>query len=157
MRLPSPRPHQRACTATRLRAGARAWQVVWLACLLLALAWVPTLGRVHQALHSGDHRAVPIHGLAHAGHAADSAHPHAIAQAAPAAAALIESLLPAHNSGLDCLLLDQLALTDGLLASAPGLPAVPSIHHAPVGLVQHGWVLHRALFQARAPPAALRA
>ena len=60
-------------------------------------------------------------------------------------------------SGLDCLLLDQLALADGLLASAEGLPAVPSTHHAPVGLVQHGWVLHRALFQARAPPAALRA
>lgn len=157
MRLPSPRTHQRACTATRLRAGARAWQVAWLACLLLALAWVPTLGRVHQALHSGDHRAVPIQGLAHAGHAADSAHPHAIAQAAPAAAALIESLLPAHTSGLDCLLLDQLALADGLLASAPGLPAFSSAHHAPMGLAQHGWVLHRALFQARAPPAALRA
>ena len=157
MRLPLPRPHQRACTATRLCAGARAWQVVWLACLLLALAWVPTLGRVHQALHFGDHRAMPIHGLAHAGHAADVAHPHASAQAAPAAAALIEALLPAHTSGLDCLLLDQLALADGLLASAPGLPAVPSTHHAPVGLVQHGWVLHRALFQARAPPAALRA
>ena len=157
MRLPSPRPHQRACTATRLRAGSRAWHVVWLACLLLALALVPTLGRVHQALHSGDHRAVPIHGLAHAGHAADSAHPHAIAQAAPAAAALIESLLPAHTSGLDCLLLDQLALADGLLASAPGLPAVPGTHHVPMGLAQHGWVLHRALFQARAPPATLRA
>ena len=157
MRLPSPRPHQRACTATRLCAGARVWQMFWLASLLLALAWVPTLGRVHQVLHSGDHRAMPIHGLAHAGHAADSAHPHASAQAAPAAAGLIESLLPAHTSGLDCLLLDQLALADGLLASAPGLPAVPSTHHAPVGLVQHGWVLHRALFQARAPPAALRA
>ena len=62
-----------------------------------------------------------------------------------------------RTSGLDCLLLDQLALADGLLAPAPGLPAVPSTHHAPVGLVQHGWVLHRALFQARAPPAALRA
>ena len=157
MRLPSPRPHQRACTATRLRTVARAWRMFWLACLLLALAWVPTLGRVHQALHSGDHRAVPIQGLAHTGHAGDAAHPHARAQVAPAAAALIESLLPAHTSGLDCLLLDQLALADGLLASAPGLPVAPSIHHAPVGLVQHGWVLHRALFQARAPPAALRA
>ena len=157
MRLPSPRPHQRACTATRLRAVARAWRMFWLACLLLALALVPTLGRVHQALHSSDLRAMPIHGLAHAGHAADSAHPHASAQAAPAAAALIAALLPAHISGLDCLLLDQLALADGLLASAPGLPAVPSTHHAPVGLVQHGWLLHRALFQARAPPAALRA
>ena len=157
MRLPSPRTHQRACTATRLRAGARAWQVVWLACLLLALAWVPTLGRVHQALHSGDHRAALIHGFVHAGHTADAAHPHANAQAAPAAAALIESLLPAHTSGLDCLLLDQLALADGLLASAPGLPVAPSTHHAPVCSVQHGWVLHRALFQARAPPAALRA
>lgn len=154
MRLPLPRPHQRVCPAVRPRAGARAWQAVWLACLLLALAWVPTLGRVHQALHSGDHRTVPIQGLAHTG---DAAHPHARAQVAPAAAALIESLLPAHTSGLDCLLLDQLALTDGLLASAPGLPAVPSTHHAPMGLVQHGWVLHRALFQARAPPAALRA
>lgn len=157
MRLPSPRTHQRACTATRLRAGARAWQVAWLACLLLALAWVPTLGRVHQALHSGDHRTVPIQGFAHTGHAGDAAHPHARAQAAPAAAALIESLLPAHTSGLDCLQLDQLALADGLLASAPGLPVAPSTQHAPVGLVQHGWVLHRALFLARAPPAALRA
>ena len=157
MRLPSPRPHQRACTATRLRAGARAWQMFWLACLLLALVFVPTLGRVHQALHSGDHRAVPIYGLAHTGHAADAAHPHARVQVAPAGAALIEPLLPAHNSGLDCLLLDQLALADGLLASAPGLPAFSSAHHAPMGLVQHGWVLHRALFQARAPPVALRA
>lgn len=155
MRLPSPRPHQRACTATRLCAGARVWQMFWLASLLLALAWVTTLGRVHQVLHSGDHRAMPIHGLAHAGHAGDAAHPHASAQAAPAA--LIESLLPAHTSGLDCLLLDQLALADGLLASAPGLPVAPSTHHAPVCSVQHGWVLHRALFQARAPPAALRA
>ena len=84
MPLPLPQPRQRACTAARPRAGARAWQAVWLACLLLALA-------------------------------------------------------------------------DGLLASAPGLPVAPSTHHAPVGLVQHGWVLHRALFQARAPPAALRA
>ena len=157
MRLPLPRPHQRACTAVRPRAGARAWQMVWLACLLLALVFVPTLGRVHQALHSGDHRAVPIQGLAQTGHAGDAAHPHARAQVAPAAAALIESLLPAHNSGLDCLLLDQLALADGLLASAPGLPAFSSAHHAPMGLVQHGWVLHQALFQARAPPAALRA
>lgn len=157
MRLYLPRPRQRACTATRLRAGARAWQMVWLACLLLALAWVPTLGRVHQALHSGDHRTVPIQGFAHTGHAGDAAHPHARAQVAPAAAALIESLLPAHTSGLDCLLLDQLALADGLLASAPGLPVAPSTHHAPVCSVQHGWVLHRALFQARAPPAALRA
>lgn len=157
MRLYLPRPHQLACTAARPRAGARAWQAVWLACLLLALAWVPTLGRVHQALHSGDHRAVPIQGFAHTGHAGDAAHPHARAQVAPAAAALIESLLPAHTSGLDCLLLDQLALADGLLASAPGLPVAPSTHHAPVCSVQHGWVLHRALFQARAPPAALRA
>ena len=157
MRLPLPRPHQRACTAVRPRAGARAWQMVWLACLLLALVFVPTLGRVHQALHSGDHRAGPIQGFAHTGHAGDAAHPHARAQVAPASAALIESLLPAHNSGLDCLLLDQLALADGLLASAPGLPVAPSTHHAPVCSVQHGWVLHRALFQARAPPAALRA
>ena len=157
MRLPLPRPHQCVCTAVRPGAGARAWQVAWLACLLLALAWVPTLGRVHQALHSGDHRAVPIQGFAHTGHAGDAAHPHARAQVAPAAAALIESLLPAHTSGLDCLLLDQLALADGLLASAPGLPVAPSTQHAPVGLVQHGWVLHRALFLARAPPAALRA
>lgn len=157
MRLYLPRPHQLACTAARPRAGARAWQAAWLACLLLALAWVPTLGRVHQALHSGDHRTVPIQGFAHTGHAGDAAHPHARAQVAPAAAALIESLLPAHTSGLDCLLLDQLALADGLLASAPGLPVAPSTHHAPVCSVQHGWVLHRALFQARAPPAALRA
>jgi len=143
--------------ALRTRAEVRAWNAAWLAWLLLALVLVPTLGRVHQALHSGDHRAVPIHGLAHTGPAGDAAHPHARAQAAPAAAALIESLLPAHTSGLDCLQLDQLALADGLLASAPGLPVAPSTHHAPVGLVQHGWVLHRALFQARAPPAALRA
>ena len=67
MRLPLPRPYQRVCSAARPGAGARAWQVAWLACLLLALAWVPTLGRVHQALHSGDHRAVPIYGLAHTG------------------------------------------------------------------------------------------
>jgi hypothetical protein len=58
--------------------------------------------------------------------------------AGTAAAALIAALLPAHTSGLDCLLLDQLALADGLLASAPGLPAAPSTHHAPVGLRSTG-------------------
>jgi hypothetical protein len=67
----------------RARVPVRAWQVVGLACLLPALAWVPTLGRVHQALHSGDHRAVPIQGLAHTGHAAMLRTSSSCAQAPP--------------------------------------------------------------------------
>ena len=50
-----------------------------------------------------------------------------------------------------------LAQAQAAASAEASLPAVPSTHHAPMGLLQHGWVLHRSLFQARAPPAALRA
>ena len=49
------------------------------------------------------------------------------------------------------------ALADVLLSPALGVPASHGTHSAPVGWTQHAFARHRALFQARAPPAALRA
>lgn len=148
----------------RTRAGARAWKAAWLAWLMLALLVVPALGRVHQALHSSAHLAylAPLVGWAGAGGA--DAHPASHATranpqglAAPGAATSLSALVPTHASGADCLLLDQLALADVLLAHAQGVPAVHRSHGAPVQWTQHAFVLHRALFQARAPPSSLRA
>lgn len=152
-----------ARTALRTRAGVRAWNAAWLAWLLLALVLVPALGRVHQALHSTAHLTVPVGGVAHAmgdvPQAQAQAHTHASAQGlpAPVAAKALAALVPTHASGADCLLLDQLALADVLLAPALGVPASHGTHAAPVGWTQHAFALHRALFQARAPPAVLRA
>lgn len=150
-----------ARTALRTRAGVRAWNAAWLAWLLLALVLVPALGRVHQALHSTAHLTVPVGGVAHAMGTAPQAqaHTHASAQGlpAPVASKALAALVPTHASGADCLLLDQLALADVLLAPALGVPASDGAHAAPVGWTQHAFALHRALFQARAPPAALRA
>lgn len=152
-----------ARTALRTWAGVRAWNAAWLAGLLLALVLVPALGRVHQALHSTvhltTHPAVQVGGLAHAAASVPKAHTHASAQGlpAPVASKALAALVPTHASGADCLLLDQLALADVLLAPALGVPASHGTHAAPVGWTQHAFALHRALFQARAPPAALRA
>lgn len=151
----------------RTRTGARAWKAAWLAWLMLALLVVPALGRVHQALHSSAHLAylAPLVGWAGAGGA--DAHPASHATratranpqglAAPGTATSLSALVPTHASGADCLLLDQLALADVLLAHAQGVPAVHRSHGAPVQWTQHAFVLHRALFQARAPPSSLRA
>ncbi|WP_240456974.1 hypothetical protein [Acidovorax sp. 1608163] len=152
-----------ARTALRTRAGVRAWNAAWLAWLLLALVLVPTLGRVHQALHSTVHLTtqlpLQVGGVAPAVGTAPPAHAHTSAQGlpAPVASKALAALVPTHASGADCLLLDQLALADVLLAPALGVPASHGIHAAPVGWTQHAFALHRALFQARAPPAALRA
>jgi hypothetical protein len=150
-----------ARTVLRTRAGVRAWNAAWLAWLLLALVLVPALGRVHQALHSTAHLTVPVGGVVHAvGDVPQAqAHTHARAQGlpAPVASKALVALVPTHASGADCLLLDQLALADVLVAPALGVPASDGAHAAPVGWTQHAFALHRALFQARAPPAALRA
>jgi hypothetical protein len=165
--LPMSKPllHHRppARTAPRTRAGVRAWNAAWLAGLLLALVLVPALGRVHQALHSTTHLTahltVPVGRVAPAVGTTSQAHAHASAQGlpAPVASKALAALVPTHASGADCLLLDQLALADVLLAPALGVPASHGSHAAPVGWTQHAFARHRALFQARAPPAALRA
>lgn len=126
-------------------AGARAWAarlaLVW---LVLALAWVPTVGRLHQIAH-----AQPLAQI-HAGHgplvAADQGAAHG------ASAGFLSS-----HSLVHCLLLDQLALGDALHSAALALlPHSPA--PAPVAAHAHGvQARHAALFQARAPPPALRA
>lgn len=157
MRLPVSSLLQPWRAAAHPRAGGREGPMAWLAWLVLALALVPALGRVHQTLHTGGHNVALSGGVEHARHAAGPAHRGEGALGAFATSETLEFLLPTHTSGIDCLLLDQLALADGLLAPALGLPATPCTHYAPVGFVQHVVVLHRALFQARAPPVALRA
>lgn len=161
--LPMSKPllHHRppARTALRTRAGVRVWNAAWLAWLLLALVLVPALGRVHQAMHFTAHRTVQVGGLVPALGTAPQAHAHASAQGLPAPATTnaLAALVPTHASGADCLLLDQLALADLLLAPALGMPATHGSHAVPLGWTQQAFALHRALFQARAPPAALRA
>lgn len=128
--------------------GARAWAVrlalVW---LVLALAWVPTVGRLHQIAH-----AQPLAQI-HAGHGALVAAEHA---AANGVAGDTSGLLSSHSL-VDCLLLDQLALGDAL-HSASVVLLLPSPAPAPVASHAHGVQARQAaLFQARAPPPALRA
>lgn len=131
----------------RARQGAP-WrglaQRLGLAWLLLALAVVPTLGRLHQVAH-GD----ALHQL-HAGQQATT----------PAAAPADQSHGPwlppflAHHAPADCLLLDQLALGDALHGAPLALPdAVPSQAQPPHPAGRAGGA-HIALFQARGPPAA---
>ncbi len=114
----------------RLRQGAG---LLW---LLLALAWAPTLGRMHQVVHGGQ-----------------GAHPHAAHAAAPSGGAS-QFLLPllADHTPVDCLLLDQLALADAALGAPQALPptppvALPTLWHA-TGTAPR----HVALFHARGPP-----
>lgn len=114
----------------RLRQGAA---LLW---LLLALAWAPTLGRMHQAVHGGQ-----------------GAHAHAEHAVAPAGGAS-QFLLPllADHTPVDCLLLDQLALADAALGAPQALPptapaVVPALWCA-TGTAPR----HVALFHARGPP-----
>jgi hypothetical protein len=148
MRLPSPRPHQRACTAARLGAGARGGR-----CLaglpaagpgMGAHAWAGAPGAAFWRPPRGAHphglriRAMPLMlrtscqcaGCASRADRSPAARPHQRA-GLPAAG----SAGPGRWSAGSC----------------AGVACRPSTHHAPVGLVQHG-CLHRALFQARAPP-----
>ena len=127
------------------QAGARAWAArLALGWLVLALAWVPTAGRLHQIAH-----AQPLAQI-HAGHgplvAADQGAGHGTSA----------GFLSSHSL-VDCLLLDQLALGDALhSASVVLLP--PSPAPAPVAAHAHGVQARpAALFQARAPPSVLRA
>lgn len=132
-------------------AGARAWAarlaLVW---LVLALAWVPTAGRLHQIAH-----AQPLAQI-HAGHGALVAQVTAEHAAAHGVARDAGGFLSSHSL-VDCLLLDQLALGDAL-HSAALLLLPPSPAPAPVAAHAHGvQARHAALFQARAPPPAPRA
>lgn len=128
------------------RRGARAWAghaaLVW---LVLALAWVPTLGRLHQIAH-----AQPLVQI-HAGHGASAAADHAAAHATGGLGGLLST-----HSLVDCLLLDQLALGDALWGAALALlPRLPAL--APVVVQARGLqARHVALFQARGPPPAQR-
>lgn len=148
MNLPHIQPTALAAVATRpgQRRGARAWAahaaLVW---LVLALAWVPTLGRLHQIAH-----AQPL-AQTHAGHGAPAAQEQV---AAAQATEVLGGFLPNH-SRVDCLLLDQLALGDALHGSAPVLlPPSPAL--APVAVhAERVLARHVALFQARGPPALL--
>jgi hypothetical protein len=132
-------------------AGARAWAarlaLVW---LVLALAWVPTAGRLHQIAH-----AQPLAQI-HAGHGAQVAQAAAEHAAAHGVARDAGGFLSSHSL-VDCLLLDQLALGEAL-HSAVLVLLLPSPAPAPVASHAHGvQARHAALFQARAPPPALRA
>lgn len=142
-----PRIQPTAAFATRpwRRQGARAWAahaaLVW---LVLALAWVPTIGRLHQIAH-----AQPLAQI-HAGHGAPAAVEHASAHAP----GLLGGFLSSHSL-VDCLLLDQLALGDALHGTAPVL-LPPSPAFAPVAVhAERVQARHVALFQARGPPAVL--
>ena len=147
MSHPRIQPTALAAVATRpgQRRGGRAWAahaaLVW---LVLALAWVPTIGRLHQIAH-----AQPLAQI-HAGHGAPAAVEHASAHAP----GLLGDFLSSH-SRVDCLLLDQLALGDALHGTAPVLlPPSPAL--APVAVhAERVQARHVALFQARGPPAVL--
>lgn len=131
--------------------GARAWAarlaLVW---LVLALAWVPTAGRLHQIAH-----AQPLAQI-HAGHGALVALAAAEHAAAHGMAGDAGGFLSSHSL-VDCLLLDQLALGDALQSAALVLlPHSPAA--APVATHADGvQARHAALFQARGPPPVLRA
>jgi hypothetical protein len=116
----------------RLISGAT---LLW---LLLALVWVPSMGRWHQVAH-----AQPL-AQAHAGHGAAMA-------PAVATSAFLPPLLADHSLA-DCLLLDQLALADAAPSAPPAMaPTAPAVAPAPLpapGVAQR----HVALFHARGPP-----
>lgn len=132
-------PHRRTPhpPARRLLHGPA---LLW---LLLALVWVPSLGRLHQVAH-----ALPLAGV-HAGHGHDEGHTHD--STAHGASALLPPLLAQHAPA-DCLLLDQLALADAALGAAQALPPpLPTALPAPwraTGTAPR----HVALFHARGPP-----
>lgn len=129
------------------RRGVRVWAahaaLVW---LVLALAWVPTIGRLHQIAH-----AQPLAQI-HAGHGALAGVKQQQQHASAHAVSLLGGLLSSHSL-VDCLLLDQLALGDALHSAAPALlPQLPAL--APVTLhAECVQARHVGLFQARGPPA----
>ena len=128
--MPAQQPH--SPLHRRLISGAA---LLW---LLLALVWVPSLGRWHQVAH-----AQPL-AQVHAGHGA------AVAPAAATSAFLPP--LRANHSLADRLLLDQLALADAAPSAPPAMaPTAPAVAPAPLptpGVAQR----HVALFHARGPP-----
>ena len=149
----------------RARHGPAQAALAW---LLLALAVVPTLGRLHEVVHASALE------LAHVGH------PHAHGQGSQAAALQVAASLGAPSAapgaredkpggqpaGLlallagdshtpaDCLLLDQLALGDALHADPPALPPSLVVAAPPAVQVAGQWAVHVALFHARGPPRA---
>ena len=119
-----------------LHSILRLRQAAGLLWLLLALAWAPTLGRMHQVVHGGQ-----------------GAHAHAEHAVAPSGGAS-QFLLPllADHTPVDCLLFDQLALADTALGATQALPpAAPAVLRTPrraTGIASR----HVALFHARGPP-----
>jgi hypothetical protein len=128
--MPAQQPHRPL--HRRLISGAT---LLW---LLLALVWVPSMGRWHQVAH-----AQPL-AQAHAGHGAAMA-------PAVATSAFLPPVLADHSLA-DCLLLDQLALADAAPSAPPAMaPTAPAVAPAPLpapGVAQR----HVALFHARGPP-----
>ncbi|MCW8163905.1 hypothetical protein [Verminephrobacter aporrectodeae] len=125
-------PHHDPLRPAARRAALARIALLW---LLLALVAVPTLGHLHRVVHAdAPHR---VH--------ADHADTHG----------LLERLLGNHDSPLDCLSFDQLALGDGPLHS--GVPvALPTLAaaQAPVATAAERPAAQRVVpFQARAPPA----
>jgi hypothetical protein len=134
-----------------------------LAWLLLALVVAPTVGRVHQVEHAGELAQM------RAGHAAAQPKP-VVAfpvqqDSAPAAAEGghahqlaghpgLLSLLLAPHAPVDCLLLDQLALGEALHSLPEALPPPAPAQAPQVAHAGRTTAPHRALFQARGPPAA---
>lgn len=137
------------------RATARlAW---WLPALVWALVLVPMLGRMHQSVHWSAHGAghVVAHRAAGSPLASlpDRAHSVEMAQkSAGQGAASPDGFMPSHAAGLDCLLLDQLALADVLLPSSLGLPLQQAAHATQSLWAEPLHALHAAVFHARAPP-----
>lgn len=142
------------------RAAARpggAWLAWWLPALVWALVLVPMLGRMHQSVHWSAHGVAHVAAYRAGGSPwatppgrADSGE--AVQKPAAQGAAAADGFMPAHAAGLDCLLLDQLALADVLLPPSLGLPLQQAAHATPSLWAEPLHALHAAVFQARAPP-----
>ena len=146
--------------------------LVWLLC---ALVLVPLLGRLHQIthgdtldqLHAGQWRGASAftalnatqraqQPFAKAGSDVDvdrdvrATHRTAIPHAPPS----LFNQLAGHHSASDCLLLDQLALSDALHSTPAALPTPVLAQAPPAPPADRVDVLHVTLFQARGPPLA---
>jgi hypothetical protein len=115
------------------------------------------LGRMHQSVHLFAHDAVHVAAVrasgAHAATPTGSTPSVAVAHgSAGHAATALDGFMPAHTAGVDCLLLDQLALADVLLPPSLGLPLRQAAHATQSFGAESLHALHAAVFHARAPP-----